>query len=478
MASAAKRADRETTEGVVLTRLEGVRAAIVAVGCETEPVSKNEEFRAFADGRARRRLRRASRSRAATSSRSAAASSAAGSARTSRSSARGDMHAGEGRDARRLRAPARAQDRCAPARAAAARPSSPASSPCTSPSRGRPTPARDEVPAELVAGEREILEKLPEVESKPAEVREKIVEGMLNKRFFAESVLSEQAWIHDTGLSVAAALSQGGLELARLRLVLGGLMASAAPHRAAGAQTRFQPRGAQALRGGADGPGRLRPRRRDGRRARGRARRGARRCRARARDRRWQRLPWHEGGGGRHGPRDGRLHGHARHRLQLAGGAGGARAQRRRHARPLRARRARGRRALHPSPRHPPPREGPHRHLRGRHRQPLLLDRHRGGAAGARDRRGRDPDGQERRARCLRRRPACPTRRRLPAPAHAPAGDRARPQGHGHDGALALHGQQPADPRLRAHAPATSAACSRGESAGTLISTPSEGGTR
>ena len=30
-------------------------------------------------------------------------------------------------------------------------------------------------------------------------MREKIVEGMLNKRFFAESVLAEQAWIHDTG---------------------------------------------------------------------------------------------------------------------------------------------------------------------------------------------------------------------------------------------------------------------------------------
>ena len=36
---------------------------------------------------------------------------------------------------------------------------------------------------------------------------------MLNKRFYAESVLGEQAWIHDTGLTVAKALEQGGLEL-------------------------------------------------------------------------------------------------------------------------------------------------------------------------------------------------------------------------------------------------------------------------
>ena len=52
-----------------------------------------------------------------------------------------------------------------------------------------------------------------EVESKPAEVREKIVEGMLNKKFFGESVLLEQTWIHDGGLTVGKALQQGGLEL-------------------------------------------------------------------------------------------------------------------------------------------------------------------------------------------------------------------------------------------------------------------------
>ncbi|HSK15221.1 MAG TPA: elongation factor Ts, partial [Gaiellaceae bacterium] len=38
MAAAAKRAGRETTEGVVLARVEGGTAAMVAVGCETEPV--------------------------------------------------------------------------------------------------------------------------------------------------------------------------------------------------------------------------------------------------------------------------------------------------------------------------------------------------------------------------------------------------------------------------------------------------------
>ena len=78
----------------------------------------------------------------------------------------------------------------------------------------RPTyTSRAEVPAELVAAEREILENSDEVRSKPENVREKIVEGMLNKRFYAESVLEEQAWIHDTGLTVKQALEHGGLQL-------------------------------------------------------------------------------------------------------------------------------------------------------------------------------------------------------------------------------------------------------------------------
>src|SRR5262245_66105578 len=50
MASAAKRAGRETTEGKVGYRLadDGGRGTMVAVGCETEPVSNNEEFLAYA----------------------------------------------------------------------------------------------------------------------------------------------------------------------------------------------------------------------------------------------------------------------------------------------------------------------------------------------------------------------------------------------------------------------------------------------
>ena len=48
MAQAAKRAGRATTEGIVGYRIEGDTGTMVAVGCETEPVSSNEEFQAFA----------------------------------------------------------------------------------------------------------------------------------------------------------------------------------------------------------------------------------------------------------------------------------------------------------------------------------------------------------------------------------------------------------------------------------------------
>ena len=49
MASAGKRAGRTTTEGLVGFILDGSTGSIAGIGCETEPVSKNEEFLAFAE---------------------------------------------------------------------------------------------------------------------------------------------------------------------------------------------------------------------------------------------------------------------------------------------------------------------------------------------------------------------------------------------------------------------------------------------
>lgn len=46
---AAKRADRETTEGAVVARINGSKAILVSLGCETDFVAANEEFKALAN---------------------------------------------------------------------------------------------------------------------------------------------------------------------------------------------------------------------------------------------------------------------------------------------------------------------------------------------------------------------------------------------------------------------------------------------
>jgi elongation factor Ts len=72
---------------------------------------------------------------------------------------------------------------------------------------------RGEIPEEDLATERSILEKLPDVQSKPEEIRPKIVDGMLAKRFFGQTVLPDQDWIHDTGQTVEKALAGHQLEV-------------------------------------------------------------------------------------------------------------------------------------------------------------------------------------------------------------------------------------------------------------------------
>ena len=72
---------------------------------------------------------------------------------------------------------------------------------------------REDVPEDVVSAEREIFANSDEVQSKPEQAREKIVDGMLNKRFFAAQVLAEQPWIHDTGKTVATAHGDEGAEV-------------------------------------------------------------------------------------------------------------------------------------------------------------------------------------------------------------------------------------------------------------------------
>jgi elongation factor Ts len=72
---------------------------------------------------------------------------------------------------------------------------------------------RDDVPEETVVQEREIYLGSDEVQSKPEQARDRIVEGMLNKRFFGANVLTEQEWIHDSSKKVGQALADESAEV-------------------------------------------------------------------------------------------------------------------------------------------------------------------------------------------------------------------------------------------------------------------------
>jgi len=211
MASAAKRADRATTEGIVLATVSGHVGTIVAVGCETEPVSKNEEFVAFAEKvletvEGGGEVSSLEGERVELTAKLGENIVVAGATR---------MEAGEGETiAEYVHVPANKLgvllkvkgENPAEARRLGMQVAS-----------GAPEYLRrEDVPADAVAKEREILLGSDQVQSKPEQAREKIVEGMLNKRFYGAypgGVLLDQPWIHDSGKTVAQAMEEAGLEV-------------------------------------------------------------------------------------------------------------------------------------------------------------------------------------------------------------------------------------------------------------------------
>jgi elongation factor Ts len=209
LASAGKRAGRETTEGVVLSRLEGSRGAIAAVGCETEPVSGNEEFLAFVQSaldvtwvEGKDAVAELEEERVGLVAKLGENVVVVGAERYE--AAEDEVVADYIHPpARKIGVLVRAKSspelaRMVAMHVAAARPQ---------------YLSRDEIPEHEVAEERAVYEKLPEVESKPEDVRPKIVEGMLAKRFFATTVLLDQQWVHDPSLTVARALAEHGAEV-------------------------------------------------------------------------------------------------------------------------------------------------------------------------------------------------------------------------------------------------------------------------
>ncbi len=214
MAQAQKRADRATTEGLVGYRLadDRSRGTMVAVGCETEPVSKNDDFQAFAqkaldlvEAEGIDAASELEQERVELSGRLGENIAIAGAARFEAVDG--------GRIGAYVHPPANklgvlvqlrgGDDELARNLAMHISWSDPR------------WVGREDVPEDLLAAEREIYLNSDEVQSKPEQAREKIVTGMLDKRFFAErgGVLADQPWIHDGSLPVGKVLSEAGAEV-------------------------------------------------------------------------------------------------------------------------------------------------------------------------------------------------------------------------------------------------------------------------
>jgi elongation factor Ts len=210
MAEAGKRAGRETTEGIVLARVDENVGTLVAVGCETEPVAKNDEFRVFAqkvfdtvEQEGPDAVEQLEEERQELVGKLGENIVVRGAARFEKQTDDEVLSAYVHPPANKIGVLIHAKGPAEVARLLAMHIAFAA-----------PIYAhRDEIPEEDLATELEILQKLPEVQARPEEHREKIVQGMLSKRFFGQAVLPDQEWIHDTGKTVAKALEEHELEV-------------------------------------------------------------------------------------------------------------------------------------------------------------------------------------------------------------------------------------------------------------------------
>jgi elongation factor Ts len=215
MASAGKRAGRETTEGLVGYIVDGNVGSIMGIGCETEPVSKNDAFQEFG-------------------------------AKVLRALHADGPEAVERFDEERIELIAKLNENIvivSPQRFVApeghvlagyAHPPANKIGVLIELEGGSEELARqlamhisfaapewtsrDDVTAEVLAAERSIYENSDEVQSKPEAAREKIVDGMLAKRFFAAvpgGALLDQAWIHEPSKTVGQALADANASVAR-----------------------------------------------------------------------------------------------------------------------------------------------------------------------------------------------------------------------------------------------------------------------
>jgi len=217
MAQAAKRAGRETTEGKVGYRLaeDGSKGTMVAIGCESEPVSNNEEFLAYAkkvldavDAGGTGAEAALEEERVALAVKLGENIVVAGAARFEAVDG-AKVHAYSHTPANKYGAllQMRGGDtdlgRKVAMQIVSLRPR---------------WIGREDVPEDVVAAERDVFANSDEVLSKPEQAREKIVDGMLRKKFFGANVLLDQEWIHDSSKTVGQALKEAGAEILEFEL--------------------------------------------------------------------------------------------------------------------------------------------------------------------------------------------------------------------------------------------------------------------
>ena len=230
LAKAAKKASREANEGLVVALVDGKNAALVAVNCETDFVARTDDFRNFAEGLAKQVLAdpnldsveallaapAADNPEKTVADSIQEAISKLGENIVLRNVARyvqngagvieGYVHLG-GKIG--VLAEIGVEDAAAEGDAlhqlahditlqiAAARPQ---------------YLSRDDVPAEVIEKERSILMAQLQDEKKPDNIKQKIVEGRLNK-FYKEICLLDQPFVKDDSLSIKQVLANAGKEL-------------------------------------------------------------------------------------------------------------------------------------------------------------------------------------------------------------------------------------------------------------------------
>tara|TARA_Y100001970_G_scaffold164272_1_gene200702 strand:- start:9165 stop:9959 length:795 start_codon:yes stop_codon:yes gene_type:complete len=204
IAKSASRSDRENSEGMVLARVDGQSAAIVELKCETDFVAKSEQFGEMADKILTAVLARGEDAVSETSDdlenlkitlkenidlgqvvRYEAGSDSVLDAYVHQQNGRGvnavlvEINQGTQEIAHDI---------------------------ALHIASNRPKYlTRDEVPAEVIAAERETLENMTRNEGKPEQAIEKIVDGRMDG-FFREAALLEQKFVKDEKVSISELL--------------------------------------------------------------------------------------------------------------------------------------------------------------------------------------------------------------------------------------------------------------------------------